>query len=269
MGEWNSKLYHGRVLHARLKPRKHMLKYRICSFLFDLDELEKLDEKMWLFSFNKWNLLSFHNKDFGKGDKIGLREYVTETLANAKIEIGSGRIELLCYPRMFGYVFNPLSVYFCYDQEDQLAAIIYEVTNTFKQRHSYVIEVEIGKENNVKQTCEKKFYVSPFIDMDAIYHFSIKPPKENIAVVINQHDQRGPLLKAMFTGKADKFSNLALAKMLLRYPLMTLKVIAGIHWEALHLWRKGVKLVERPAPPTDNMTHVVYSNQHQERFGND
>ncbi|MTI08894.1 DUF1365 domain-containing protein [Curvivirga aplysinae] len=269
MGEWNSRLYHGRVLHVRFKPKKHLLRYRVCSFLFDLDELEKLSNKMWLFSFNKWNLLSFHNRDFGAGNNRDLRSYVVETLANANIEIGEGRVELLCYPRIFGYVFNPLSIYFCYDDNGQMSAIIYEVTNTFKQRHSYVIEVSKDQKDSIKQICEKKFYVSPFMEMDASYHFTIHPPKDTIAVLINQHDKLGPLLKAAFTGKAEKFSNFAIFKMILRYPLMTLKVVAGIHWEALHLWRKGVKLVERPNPPKDKMTHIAYGNQPQERFVND
>lgn len=268
MGEWKSRLYHGRVMHARFKPKKHLLKYQVCSFLFDLDELEELDRRLSFFSLNRWNLLSFHNKDFGDGKKTGLRDYVIKTLKKSNIDIDDGRIELLCYPRMFGYVFNPLSVYFCYDPSNKLKAIIYEVTNTFKQRHSYVIEVDQDADSTIKHSCQKEFYVSPFIDMDVVYNFSILQPGEKVTIGISQHDHEGSLLKAIFTGKAAPMSNMACLKMLLRYPLMTLKIIAGIHWEALHLWRKGVKLVERPEPPVNAITPITYQNQ-KERFGND
>ena len=269
MTTWRSKLYHGRVEHTRLRPKKHALTYRVCSFLFDLNELDALHNSMWFFSFNKWNILSFYNKDFGNGTHNNLHDYVEEALTKANIPINLGRVELLCYPRILGYAFNPLCVYFCYDDTENLKVIIYEVNNTFKQRHSYMIEVPTDQQEAVHQVCTKELYVSPFMGMDAVYYFSIKRPQERVSVKIDQHDQDGLILTAIFTGKAEEFSNLSTIKMFFKYPLMTLKVTLGIHWEALHLWRKGVKLVKRPEPPKELITHITFPLHKQERFSNE
>lgn len=256
MENFKSKIFEGRVFHQRLQPKKHRLSYKLYSLLFDLDELPALDKSISIFSWNKFNILSFWDKDFGDKAGANLRGYVEGLLSNAGILTNGGAIKLLCYPRLFGFVFNPLSVYFCYDQEETLKAIIYEVSNTFGERHSYLIEVEDGQEKSIRQTCEKGFYVSPFIEMDATYHFNILPPKERVSVAITQTNAMGVLLKACFTGKAVEITNKSLVAMVLKYPLMTLKVVAGIHWEALKIWSKGIKYVKRPQAPINSVTHI-------------
>lgn len=251
-----SRIFEGRVFHKRFKPKVHSLAYKVCSFLIDLDELDQLDQSLKFFSHNRFNLISFWDKDHGRGDGQPLRPYVENILAQGGLDLKGGAIRLLCYPRLFGYVFNPLSVYYCYDIDDNLKAIIYEVSNTFGERHSYVIEATDGGEL-IQQRCQKGFYVSPFMEMECEYAFKMVPPKDKISIDITQSDAEGVLLKANFTGTELAISNASLLRILGRYPLMTLKVIVGIHWEALKLWRKGMKLVKRPPAPENPITLVA------------
>ncbi len=252
-----SGLFVGKVWHRRWKPKAHRLDYRVFSALIDLDELAELERRSRFFSHNRFNLFSLRDRDFGPGDGTPLKPWVAQQLGAAGLDASDLRVELLCYPRMFGYAFNPLSVYFCRRGADgALIAILYEVHNTFGQRHCYLIPAGTG-DGVVRQVCAKSFYVSPFIDMQATYHFRILPPAaapaggDRLAVVIHQTDPAGRLLDASFIAARRDWSDAALLSLLASHPLMTLKVIAGIHWEALKLWLKGIKLVSRPAPPAD------------------
>ncbi|SCA56553.1 conserved hypothetical protein [Candidatus Terasakiella magnetica] len=256
-----SKIFEGKVYHKRFKPKIHELNYKVCSFLFDLDELDQLDKSFKLFAYNRLNIVSFWNKDHGTGEDKPLRPYVENILNEAEIDIEGGPIRLLCYPRFFGYVFNPLSVYYCYSKDENLQAIIYEVSNTFGERHSYVIPAESSSDGVIKQKCQKSFYVSPFMEMNAEYAFRMVPPQDKISVSITQSDEDGTLLKANFNGTETPLSDASLLRILARYPLMTVKIILGIHWEALKLWKKGLKLVTRPPVPSHPVTLVSSSNQ--------
>lgn len=251
-----SAIYLGEVVHKRLRPRRHRLSYRVFSLLLDLDELPVLDRTLRLFAHNRWGVLSFHDRDHGDGSGASLRHWIEHQLAAAGIHIGGGPIRALCYPRMLGYVFNPLTVYFCYDQDGGLAGLVYEVNNTFGQRHSYVIATAERDLAEVRQRCDKQFYVSPFVPMSSRYHFRVRPPGGSVRVVINQSDDEGPLLHAAFRGDRRTLTDRALAACFVRHPMMTLKVFAGIHWEALCLWLKGVPLVSRPQPPANPVTIV-------------
>lgn len=257
MAELDSALYEGVVMHHRFTPQRHRFIYRVFSTCLDLDELDELDAKHRLFSVNRFNLFSLHEKDHGKGGDQ-LRKQITELLAAHGYTSASARIKLLCYPRILGYVFNPLSVYFCYNADDQLEVILYEVTNTFGNRHTYLLPATPDAAGPVRHHCGKKMYVSPFMPMDTAYSFRIQPPEERIAVCIRQtdgvmsddaseHNHGQPILHATFTGTRTPFTDKTLLKAFLRYPLMTLKVITIIHWEALRLWRKKVKIQPRDA----------------------
>lgn len=243
-------IYSGQVVHARVRPKRHKLKYRVFSLLVDLDQLPVLGRKLRLFSHNRFNLFSFHDRDHGPGDGSPLGAHIRALLTQAGLDDFGRRILLLSYPRMMGYVFNPLSVYFCFDGADRLGAVAYEVNNTFHERKTYLLAAPQGDRDGViHQGCPKSFHVSPFNTAQGSYSFHIAPPGDGVAVGVALRDEGGPLMRAHFAGTREVLSDRALMKLALRYPLMTLKVIGGIHLEALRLWRKGVPLVRRePAP---------------------
>tara|TARA_Y100000590_G_scaffold300752_1_gene339108 strand:+ start:2696 stop:3472 length:777 start_codon:yes stop_codon:yes gene_type:complete len=238
-----SKIYEGKVIHTRFKPKKHHFKYKVFSLLIDLDEIEELDNNLKLFSYNKLNLISFFNKDHGDRDGGNLKEWVKENLTKKNIKFENIRVEILCYPRIFGYVFNPLSILFIYNEKNELISIFYEVKNTFGEQHTYIFKT--NNENLIKNKCSKKFYVSPFIEMDCEYNFSVTKPSDSISVIINQNDKEGKLLYASQDGKVKDLTNKNLIFNYLKHPLMTFKVIVAIHYEAFKLWTKKVKLVKK------------------------
>lgn len=240
-------LYAGTVMHRRFKPREHRLRYRVFWTLLDLDELPQLDKSLRFFSRERFNLYGLYNADHGDGSATPLRAQVERHLEAAGVRLDGGRIALLCMPRILGFVFNPLSVYYCYRRDGALAALLYEVHNTFGQRHTYLIPVDDGAETVLTQRCLKAFYVSPFLDMEMAYTFRVQVPAERIALVIEGSDATGPVIVASLAGRRDALTDAVLLRKLFAFPLMTLKVVAGIHWEALKLWIKGIRL--RPRPP--------------------
>ncbi len=261
MEPFASGLYVGAVTHRRVKPVAHRLSYRVFSLLIDLDELPRLDASFRLFAHNRFGLLGFRDRDFGaKADQPGaelpLKDWAARHLERAGI-VADGPIRILCFPRVLGMVFNPLSVWFCHRADGSLAAIIHEVSNTFGQRHSYLIPAEIGADGLVRQSCDKRFYVSPFMDMETAYHFRIRPPADDLLLAIRQTDADGPVLHATLAARRVEIGDDALLRAWARHPLMTLKVVAGIHWEALRLWRKGMTIRPRPDAPADPVTIVT------------
>ena len=241
-----SGIYAGTVMHQRLRPRRHRLEYRVFCLLLDLDELGFLGGHFPLLGINAPGIFSFRESDHGDG-RTPLRLWAADLLRNAGIPYDGGRIELLCYPRLFGFVFNPISVYFCHDREGELVGILYEVHNTHGERHTYVLPAQAGG-RIVRHAAPKQFFVSPFMPMDCVYRFRIAPPAERVGISILEDDAEGLLLTASFTGRRRELSNGALRGLFLGYPLMTLKVVAGIHWEAIKLLLKGVKFLDhRPA----------------------
>lgn len=244
-------LYLGEVMHARLNPFGHRFVYSVFSLLIDIDRIAEAGRISWLFSTNKRNLTSFWESDHVAVPGQTLREQVNALLAEAEVETDGTRVLLMCYPRLFGYVFNPISVYFVYDADGALTALIYAVRNTFGERHTYVAKLldgELGP-GGVRQERTKIFHVSPFIDMGARYHFRVLPPGKIVRLRIHETQDDKPLLSATFLGEAQKLADWTLLKCLLKFPLMTWKIMAGIHWEALKLWSKGATFHKSPPPP--------------------
>ncbi|HVJ53087.1 MAG TPA: DUF1365 domain-containing protein [Aliidongia sp.] len=248
-------LYFGRVMHRRLGTIRHRFAYRIFSLLVDLDALPALSARLRLFGHNLSRPVSFHDRDHGPRDGTPLRPWVECHLAAAGLDHAvGGRIELLCFPRLWGYVFNPLSIFFCYRPDGGIAAILYEVANTFGERHSYLLPV-VGTGDVIEQNCAKHFYVSPFIAFDGRYRFRIVPPGERVMIGIRQDGPDGQALQAVLNGMRRPLDDRGLVRALLLYPLMTLKVTAAIRWQALRLWLKGARLHKRPAPPERQVSY--------------
>jgi len=257
-GQGGSALYVGRVMHQRLRPRRHRLAYRVYSVLVDIDELPQLNARLRLFSVDRFNLFSFHAADYGDGSGRDLRAQVEARLREAGLPTG-GAIRLLTMPRLLGHVFNPLSVWFCHAPGGELQAMVYEVNNTFGQRHSYLIPVADAAAPVIDQRCDKQMYVSPFNGMDLRYRFRIAAPGESVSIGVSVHDADGAVLNARQDGRRTALSDLALLRVFLTHPLLTLKVVAAIHWQALRLWIKRVPLHPRPAAPERDITIVSTS----------
>ncbi len=245
-----ARLFSGEVVHARLRPRPHRLRYRVFSLLLDVDEIDAVAARCRFFSRNRWNVVSFHDVDYGARDGRPVADQARENFRSAGLEAATARIELLAYPRVFGYVFNPLAVYFGYDRDGDLAGVIYEVTNTFGERTSYVVVPGAGQGGVYAHGCGKEMYVSPFTPAAGRYAFRVRPPADGeVLVGVALHDGDGALLRTHFRGCAVPFEDRHLLTALARHPLMTMKVIAAIHWEALRLYVKGVPVVRRHRSP--------------------
>lgn len=242
-------LYPGEVMHARLKPVGHRFVYSVFSLLVDVDRLGELDRMTSLLAVNRAGPTSFHEADHVEHPGETLRQFADRLLTRAGLAKPARRILLLSYPRMLGYAFNPISLYFAYDDDQNLIAMIYAVRNTFGERHAYVAPIEPGDLTpaGVRQTRKKLFHVSPFIDMGARYDFRVLPPGRAVRLRIHESEGGEPLLSATFVGRARPLATWTLAACLLKFPLMTWKIMAGIHWEALKLWLKGVRF--HPSPP--------------------
>ena len=258
----SSCLYRGSVMHRRLRPTTHRFRYRAFWLLLDLDEMPLLASRLRLFSRNRFNLFALHDADHGDGSATPLRLQAERCLMQAGIDIAGGPIRLFCMPRTLGYSFNPLSIYFCHRHDGQLAAIIYQVHNTFGERHAYVAPVAVDT-GTIRHDCGKAFYVSPFLNMDMSYHFRLNQPDEHFVLGISASAGGETVLGACLTTSRHELSDQALLYNFVAIPLVTIKVILAIHWEALRLWLKGLRLRGRPQRSPHAITTVPPSPQHR------
>jgi DUF1365 family protein len=249
-------------MHMRLQPFGHQFRYRIFSALLDIDRLEETAAGLRFLSIDRFNLAAFHRRDHGPRDGTALRPWVEAKLAEAG-RPRPARVFLLSIPRLFGYAFNPLSVFWCYDTDGRLDSVIYEVKNTFGDQHPYVLAAEPDADGAIRHDQVKEFFVSPFIGMDQTYSFTLRPPGERLAIRIKQADAKGDYLIATQSGEAVPLTDATLARQLRRMPLTSFKVIAAIHWQALRLWLKGARflgypgedrVIQRAAPATQAET---------------
>jgi DUF1365 family protein len=251
-----SALYRGGVVHRRLRPRAHRFSYRVFWLLLDLAEIDELDRRLRLFSRNRFNLVSFHDRDHGDRSGAALRPQIEAWLRRAEIDIGAGPIRLLTMPRVLGYVFNPISLYYCYQSDGRLAAVVYEVTSTFGVRHAYVIPVPADDQaaGLIRQRAAKALYVSPFMGMEMDYEFRGHAPGPRLDLTINGMDAEGLLITAAMSAERRPLEDHNLLSAAVAMPLLTLKVMASIHWEALMLWIRGVRLTRQPPPAREPVT---------------
>jgi DUF1365 family protein len=243
---WQSScLYHGEVVHRRLIPLRHELRYRVFNFFVDIDELPQLAQRLKLFSYNRFNLFSIDDRKHGLGDGSSIHQFIWSLVREADTGNSVKRMFMFCYPRVLGCVFNPLTVYYGFDAAGELCLMVYEVNNTFGERHSYVIPVN----QSGQQSCDKKFYVSPFNKIEGHYDFTTRAPDDELKLAITLVTPHGPCLKAWFSGTKQPLTDVNLLKSFLSLPLLPLKIVGGIYWEAIKLRAKGLRISDRPRHP--------------------
>ena len=253
-------------MHRRLRPRVHKLRYRMFSLLLDLDEIDALAGRLRLFSRRKFNVFGFTDADHLDGSATPLKAQIAARMAKAAIDWDHGPVRVLTMPRVLGFAFNPVSVWFVHHRSGALAAVLYEVRNTFGERHEYLLPVapaDAGKPA-VRQSTTKAFHVSPFMAMDMRYDFRVSPPGERVAIGITGSDATGPLIVAVHTAGRRALTDAALARVFVTHPLLTVKVVVGILWEAAKLWIKHVPVHRHPGnkglgtkglgPPPEGLT---------------
>ena len=244
----------GGVMHARLRPRRNVFRYRVFFMRLPLSRLERL--RNFFFSINRWNLFSFHYADHGARDGSSPERWIRRLLASEGIENADGEVVLQTFPRVLGYVFNPVSFWLCHDRDGGLRAILCEVNNTFGEHHNYLLthpEGGVIKPDDVLET-RKVFHVSPFCEVSGKYAFRFRFKEASCDVRIDYDDPEGRLLRTAIWGRASAFSAGGLLRAFFLYPWMTVGVVARIHWQALKLWVGGVPYVPKPLPPQQETT---------------
>jgi DUF1365 family protein len=252
------RLFFTRVMHRRLFPVQYRFEYRVFSVLLDIDALDRVPAKLAVGPAKGWlpRRFRFDPADHGPRDGTPLRPWAEQVLAARGIDLDGGRIRILCFPRVLGYGFNPLSLWYCEHRDGRLRAVIAEVNNTFGEHHFYLL-ADDGRPIDwpLRDRAVKCFHVSPLMDMQGEYHFRLSEPGDHIAVLIRQHDDDGRLkLVATQTGEGEPLTDAALARAFRRTPLLTLKVMAAIHWQALKIWLGGARYFPKPEPPRQEVT---------------
>ena len=248
-------IYEGEVFHSRLTPKTHNFKYRVFCINFNLCKINSIFKNIPIFSLNKFNIFSFFYKDHGPKNCHNLQKWVIDTLQEAGIKEKVYSIYLLAYPRILGYVFNPLSVYTCLNKKNQIIAQIYEVHNTFKQRHFYLTKNTFEIKNH-QIKISKSLHVSPFMSLQGFYKFRSFKKNKDLSIFIEYFSKKEKLF-ASFTAKKKKLSTGRLLLNFLIYPFMTIKVILGIHLEAIFLYLKGIKIYKCPDPPIKTISNYI------------
>jgi DUF1365 family protein len=250
-----AQIYLGNVMHRRTFPVRYKFVYRVFSMLVDIDQVDRLACTLRLFSHNRFNLFSFFDADHGPRDGSPLRPWIDRMLNSVGVNLGEGRIMVLCFPRLLGYCFNPLSVWYCYNDDKQLCAIVCEVKNTFNEQHCYVLHDHGSTmEWPVRKHQPKKLHVSPFIGMEAEYQFRLSAPGDALTVVIREYQNGELMLAATQNGSRHDMTDRMLLRLVTTMPLMTLMVIVRIHWQALKIWVKGAPFHTKPLPPKEDFS---------------
>lgn len=246
----NSALYRCRVLHHRLRPKQHRFAYGVFYLWLDLDELDALSSRLRFFKRNRWRLFSFYDRDHIVRDGSSAKENVLQTMQEAGVDTARiTRVMLLTFPRVLGYIFNPVCFYYAYDAEGRPVAAVAEVTNTFHEQKPYVLtEYESGGERFHLVT-PKHFYVSPFFGLELMFDFKLRLPAEHLEIHVDDHDSDGRVLITTLNGERREMTDGALLSAFIRYPLVTLRVIFLIHYHALRLWMKGLRVNRKADQP--------------------
>ncbi len=247
-------LYACDVMHRRHFPQSYRFDYKVFSFLIDIDAFKENNTNP-LLSLNRFNLYSIYTKDHGSRDGTDWRTWIDSVLDQHNLSNAKHQIKLLCFPRILGYAFNPLSMWYCFGEDEKLYAIICEVSNTFGEHHHYLLHNDNQPyKDKVKANKKKNFHVSPFIDMEAEYQFTIGVPDDDLMIVINEYQNKKLMLSATQHGKQQIIDTPLLLGLFVRLPLMTLKIMWMIHWQALKIWLRGGIYHKKPEAPKEDFS---------------
>ena len=239
--------HEGRTTHVRYTPFERRFSYRLAQVLIDIDRIGDTARALRLFAHNRFNLFSFHDRDHGDRSGAPLRAWADTMFARADVTLGGGRIDLICFPRMLGFVFNPLSIFFGYGPDGELRGVIYEVNNTFGETHAYVAPVDHGASH--QHAAAKLLHVSPLFPVRGDYRFRIDPPGAHFRVSVENFVDGARQHLATLVTNARPLTDAWLARVFVSLPLMTLGVVAAIHWQALRLFLRGAAYHRRPPAP--------------------
>ena len=249
-------LYRCQVMHHRPGVPRYRFFYRVFYLLLDLDRIDSACAGSRLLSHNRFNLLSFHDRDHGAHDGSNLRDWAWRLLAGEGLDAVGGRIRLLSMPRVLGYGFNPISLYYCDDAAGHPLATIVEVHNTFGEHHIYVLPAQADHHKKpLQQRKAKRFHVSPFFDRTGYYRFHVLPPRHRLGLGVRLYDDRDTLkIATTLRGQYQALTTAAIVRAALAVPFMTFKVTAAIHWQALKIWLRGGVFHRKPDPHRPNVS---------------
>ncbi|MDP2259678.1 MAG: DUF1365 domain-containing protein [Caulobacter sp.] len=254
-------LYESETAHRRTGAVTHGFRYRLFQILLDVDRIDEDLRGLRMIRRGRLGLFSYHDRDHGWRDDRPLRGWVLERLAEADVAATAHRIRLLAMPRVLGFVFNPISLFYVEDAAGGLEAVIYEVNSTFGQTHAYVAPAS-GR-GFQRQTANKRLFVSPFYGVDGAYRFDVSPPGGTLDLAIVKTDAEGrPEFTATLNGRRKPLTDGRMLRLFLGFPLMTLQVVVGIHWQAFRLFVKGARLVPRPAGPDIGTSAAALDARH-------
>jgi uncharacterized protein len=266
----NSCLYEARVMHNRLSPTPHRFHYKVFLFCLDLDEIGTLAARLHWLSHNRFNLFNFCDRDHLQLPHTAatpdtaepadtaetpdtapdIRRHITGYLRSQNIEIGNGRIMLVTNCRTLGHQFNPVSFYFCFDEQGNPRCAVAEVGNTFRELKPYLLGPDTLHQKTFRQKQRKYFYVSPFIDLDTWFDFDLTIPDDALKIRIDDFDSdNNRFFLSTLTGRRVPLTDANLLRSFFSIPFVTLKVITLIHWQALKLWRKKIPFHRKAEQP--------------------
>lgn len=264
----DSSIYSAKVMHHRLAPKKHSFWYHIYLFYIDIDEIDSLSKRLLWLSRNRFNLFSFRDKDHlqlpreNPDQSKTIKQQISAYLQSNNIEIGQGRIMLLTNLAVLGYNFNPVSFYFCFDEDRQPLCAVAEISNTYREMKLFFFSKEELEGGRFKQRAEKHFYVSPFIDLDAFFDFNLAIPSEKLDIKIDDYDKKGKrFFISLLTGQMKPLTNRNMLRYFFTFPLIPLQVMTLIHWQAFKLWIK--KIGYHPKAADQHLQKSVYKPYQQ------
>lgn len=248
-------IYRQQVMHQRMFPVRYRFRYRLFALLVDIDRLADFADSRRFLSFNRFNLFSLHTRDHGRRDGSPWRTWIEARLAEHGIQLAGGRIRLLTMPRVLGYNFNPLSIWYCEHEDGSHRAVLLEVRNTFGEHHHYLLHAD-GQPLTwpVQAAKPKQFHVSPFMPMAAHYRFRLYPPGKRLRVSIHQFQDDTLALIASQAGHAEACTDSRLLRLFLAQPWVAVKTMLLIHWQALWIWARGAPYFRKPKPPAQEIT---------------